>query len=75
MPFFGRDAAVLCVLVFCVPIQYWLTQRSFVSPDHRTAEVYKLVEEVRHFASNWLSAETWQDWLIGMKKKFIANGK
>ncbi|XP_042876843.1 uncharacterized protein LOC122256315 isoform X1 [Penaeus japonicus] len=73
MPFFGRDAAVLCVLVFCVPIQYWLTQRSFVSPDHRTAEVYKLVEEVRHFASNWLSAETWQDWLIGMKKKFIAN--
>ena len=75
MPFIGRDAAILCMLMCCVPLQYWLSQRSYVSPDHRKAEVYKLVEEVQDVIQRWCSVKGWLEWLLSVRKRYIKTGE
>ncbi|XP_042238036.1 uncharacterized protein LOC121876733 isoform X2 [Homarus americanus] len=73
MPLSGRDAVVLCVLVCCVPLQHWLTQHSSVTPDERSAEVYRLVEYARFVAQKWLSTASWKDWLLSVQLKYTTN--
>ena len=74
MPFSGRDAVVLCVLMCCVPLQYWLTRNSHTSPDQRLAEVYRLLEQARAFAAKWFTAASWREWLHQVFVKYMTNG-
>ncbi|XP_063840318.1 uncharacterized protein LOC135089050 isoform X1 [Scylla paramamosain] len=73
MPFSGRDAVVLCVLVCCVPLQYWFTKTSPSTPEQRSAVVYQLVEQARAFAARWFTMDSWREWLRQMFIKHMAN--
>lgn len=73
MPFSGRDAVVLCVLVCCVPLQYWLTRTSHSTPDQRSAEVYRLLEQIRTVANKWFSTAAWMDWLRHLHHKHMSS--
>ena len=75
MPLNGRDAVVLCVLVFCVPLQHWLTQVSVVSPSERNLEVFKLVNEVKQFYETHFSLSSWREWFANLSKKLIDRTK
>lgn len=72
MPLTGRDAAVLCVLVVCVPLQHWLTQHSVASsPGERDIEVLKLVREVKVFYDNYFSLPSWREWIYNVSRKYL----
>nr|XP_053634241.1 uncharacterized protein LOC128689791 isoform X5 [Cherax quadricarinatus] len=73
MPMSGRDAVVLCVLVCCVPVQYWLTQHSSLTTDQRATELYRLVKQIHIVAQKWLTTASWRMWLIGVQQKYMAN--
>ncbi|XP_045615384.1 uncharacterized protein [Procambarus clarkii] len=73
MPLSGRDAVVLCVLVCCVPVQYWLTQRSSITPDQRAIEMYRLVKQAHTLSQKWLTSSSWREWLIGVQQKYMVN--
>lgn len=68
MPLSGRDAVILCVLVCCVPVQYWLTQRSPITPDQRVTEVYRLAEQARTMVQKWFTIASWKEWVSGVQK-------
>ncbi|KAK7066702.1 hypothetical protein SK128_022497 [Halocaridina rubra] len=74
MPFAGRDAAVLCVLVFCVPLQHWLTQRSVVSSEERSMRIFRFFREMKIFYENYFSLATWREWLLKLIEKHITVG-
>ncbi|XP_068217380.1 uncharacterized protein [Palaemon carinicauda] len=75
MPLNGRDAAVLCVLVFCVPLQHWLTQMSVVSPTERNMELFKFIHELKHYYDTHFTLTSWREWIINMSKSFIIGTK
>lgn len=71
MPLSGRDAAVLCVLVCCVPLQLWLTQNSNKGQDQRNAEVFRLVKDTSRFFYKWFTQESWDNWLMSLARKYF----